>query len=731
VPDSVSPLRVQIGPPTVTINRDDRVLVTKQDGTISAAEDDGFYARDTRFVSGYEVLLNGERPLLLNSAAVRHFSARYYLTNPELIDRHGEIPRQHVSLRLDRTVAGGIHEDYDIVNYGQRALALSLEIRIDSDFADVFEVREHKILRRGQINTRWERARSELHTAYENNGWQREMVVKVERCGSKPQFANGRLVFDFELEPKDVWHTCVKWLPKTGSDRPTTLTCNAMTEGQAGFTPPHLPAVDVRTPNPIVRAAWRQAVRDMEALHLEDPEVARGLFIPAAGIPWYVTLFGRDALIVGMHGVTGYPELAAGALRRLGDLQATDDDPERDMEPGKILHEIRHGELAQLGLLPHSPYYGTHDATSLFLVCVSYLFHWTGDRSIVERYMPNIEAALSWIDEYGDRDGDGLQEYKTRSRHGYYNQAWKDAGDAVPHADGTLAPLPLALCELQGYAYDAKLRVAEMFETIGRAEDASRLRQQARDLLERFNDAYWWESEGTYYFGLDGEKRPIESVVSNVGHLLQSGIVPVERAGRVVQRLMAPDMYSGWGIRTLSSDHPAYNPFSYHNGSVWPHDNAIICGGMRRYGYAAEATQVARGMFDAAAAFAATRLPELFAGLPRDDGAFPVQYLGANVPQAWAAASIFRFVAILCGLDARTDRDGQRLYVDPLLPAWLPELTINNLRVGTGAVNLRLYNRRAEVLDNTSGFDVARRPAPPRRGTPKGTGPVNEPATLP
>ncbi len=732
MPASMMSLPVRVGPPTVTINRDDRVLVTDLDGAVRPTEDEGFYARDTRFVSGYRFWLNGQRPLLLNASAVRHFSARYQFANPQMIDVSGEIPRQQVSLRLDRTVAGGVHEDYDIVNYGQRPLTLTLEIQIVSDFADVFEVRGRKIIRRGQINTDWERADCELRTSYENDGWRRELVVRVERPGCQPQFANGRLIFDFELAPKDVWHTCLKWLPITDEgEPPTTLPCNALTEGEAGFRPPHLPAVNVDTPNNIVRAAWRQAVRDMEALHLEDPQAAPGLFIPAAGIPWYVTLFGRDALIVGMHGITGYPELAAGALRRLADLQATDDDPERDMEPGKILHEIRHGELAQLGLLPHSPYYGTHDATSLFIICVSYLFHWTGNRELVERYMPNMEAALRWIDEWGDRDGDGLQEYKTRSSHGYYNQGWKDAGDAIPHADGTLAPLPLALSELQGYVYDAKLRAAEMYETIGRPGEARALRGEARELLERFNDAFWWEAEGAYYLGLDGDKKPIESVASNMGHLLQSGIVPVERAGKVVERLMAPDMWSGWGIRTLSSDHRAYNPFSYHTGSVWPHDNAIICGGMRRYGYAAEAAQVAKAMFEAAACFAATRLPELFAGLPRDAGAFPVQYLGANVPQAWAAASVFRFIAVLCGLDARTDRDGSRLYIDPLLPSWLPALTISDLRVGQGAVRLRLRNGNTDVLDNTSGFDIAHRPAPSRRGTPKETGPALEPVSRP
>jgi glycogen debranching enzyme len=712
------PMPVAVGPPTVTISRDDRVLVAKADATIDPAADEGFFARDTRFVSRYELLLNGLPPMLLNSAPTRFFAARHEFTNPPLLDADGSIPRHSISLRLDRSLAGGLHEDYELVSYATRPVGLVLSVRIDSDFADVFEVKDHDIVRRGQTNSRWYRSRRELRTAYANDGFRRELAVMVERPASAPQYANGQLIFDLTLAPRQNWHVCLKWLPLTrASRRPSTLPCSALTEERAGISPPALPSVSIETPNTVVRAAWSQAVRDMEALRLEDPTVERGVLVAAAGIPWFLTLFGRDALIVGMYAMGGYPEFAAGALHRLAELQATAEDPERDMEPGKILHEIRHGELAQLGLLPHSPYYGTHDATPLFLITLSYLFHWTGNRSLLERYLPNVEAALRWIDRFGDRDGDGFQEYATRSSQGYYNQGWKDAGDAIVEADGSLAELPIALCELQGYVYDAKLRVAEMYDLFGRLADARRLRRQAGELFERFNERFWWEEEGTYYLGLNGAKQPIRSVASNAGHLLQSGIVPPERAAQVAQRLLAPDMWSGWGIRTLSADHPAYNPFSYHTGSVWPHDNAIAAGGLRRYGGRDDAAQIAGGMFDAAACFQAIRLPELFAGLAREPGSFPVQYLGANVPQAWAAASVYRLVAVLCGLDARAEPDGRRLYVDPALPDWLPELTIRKLRVGRGSVDLRFKGRGFEVLANDSGWDVVQGIAPPWAGS--------------
>jgi glycogen debranching enzyme len=705
---------VQVGPAAITINRDDRFLVCQPDGRILGGIDDGFFTRDTRLISGYDLRINGRRPLLLNSAPIQFFSSRYEFTNDQLLDDVGRVPRHVLAIRVDRTVSGGIHEDIDIVSYASRPIRLTIEIAIESDFADIFDVRANSLVRRGQLNTRWFRSRRELRSEYVNRDFRRELIVAVDKADSVPQYANGRLAFVATIAPRGSWHTCTRWLPITSSDahrRPTTLPCNTVEVPYAG-NGPRLPEVTIETPNVTVRRSWDQAVRDMEALRLEDPTFERGVYIPAAGVPWYVTLFGRDTLTVSMQAISGYPEFASGALRRLGAMQATADDPERDMEPGKIPHEIRHGELAQLGILPYTPYYGTHDATSLYLIVLSYLFQWLGDDAVLRRYLPNAEAALGWVDKFGDRDHDGFQEYKTRSSHGYYNQGWKDAGDAIPEADGTLAPLPIAVCELQGYVYDAKLRMAGIYEILGRPVDARRLRRQALELYERFNDRFWWEEEGTYYLGLNGKKEPIRSVASNAGHLLQSGIVPKERAGRVVRRLMADDMWSGWGIRTLSSEHVVYNPFSYHTGTVWPHDNAMIAGGFRRYGFDAEAAQVAKAIFDAAERLAGYRVPELFAGLPRHEASFPVQYLGANVPQAWAAGSIFRFIAILAGIHTMSDRDGSRIYVNPALPAWLPTLTIRNLRAGRGSLDLALTTSSVDVLSNTTGFEVIHAPAP-------------------
>jgi glycogen debranching enzyme len=388
------------------------------------------------------------------------------------------------------------------------------------------------------------------------------------------------------------------------------------------------------------------------------------------------------------------PRFAVATLHALGHFQADAYDDERDMQPGKILHEIRHGELAHLHLIPHTPYYGTHDATTLFLWAAAEAWRWHGDRAAVDKLRPHVDQALGWIDTDGDFDGDGLQEYKTRAKEGgYYHQGWKDAGDGIVEADGSTPPLPIALCEHQAYAVAAKRAWAAVVEEVYEdAEQAAALRAQAERLRDQLEERFWWEAEDTYYLGLNGEKKPIESVASNPGHLLWSGVVDADRARRVARRLLADDMWSGWGVRTLSAHHPAYNPFSYQLGSIWPHDNAIIATGFRNYGLDEEAAQVARAIFDAADRFQARRLPELYAGLARDPGGFPVQYLGANVPQAWAAGSLVHLVTALLGL--RADAPAGALDLHPFLPDWLGEVTLENLQVGDVAVDVAVRRAR-------------------------------------
>ncbi len=700
---------VTVGPSTLTINHDRQFLISQPNATMAAQDDVGFYASDTRFVSGYGVTVNGRLPRLLDAITVEHFSARYEFMTPELhlgpgsdAGAGGILPEGSVGFRLERTILEGVHEDYDLTNYATHPVRLLLEMQIESDFADVFDVRNHRLIRRGDLQTTWRPRIGELRSTYRNRSFQRALLVKVEKAGSKPEYANGRLVFLCELAPRAEWHVCLKWLPVIGPRPARTLHCHALT-GEARVLHPLAP-VELVTNHPTLPAIWRQAVEDTEALRMVDTTVRGGAFVPAAGIPWFVTLFGRDSLVVSMESISAFPEFAIGALRTLAQVQATDDDAEQDKEPGKIPHEIRTGELASLKLLPFAPYYGTADATPLFIIVLSYAYQWSGDVALLQRYRRNAEAALNWLLHYGDQDGDGFQEYSRRSSQGIFNQGWKDSWDAIRHADGSIPEAPIALCELQGYAFDALLRMAEIYDLLKESERAADLRERARRLYQQFNEVFWWEAEGTYYLGLDKEKRPMETVASNAGHCLASGIVPPERAGRVVDRLMADDMWSGWGIRTLSSKHPGYNPYSYHCGSIWPHDNATIAGGFRRAGRHIEAQRVAEGIFAAAERFDAYRLPELFSGLPRDAAAFPVPYLGANVPQAWAAAAVFRLVAILCGI--HTVGRTRTMYVNPDLPDWLPSLTLRNLRAGHGAMELHLERDRVQAIGNTTGFKV-------------------------
>ena len=445
----------------------------------------------------------------------------------------------------------------------------------------------------------------------------------------------------------------------------------------------------IETPNDDFRRFYDQSLADMAALRLPIEGTDHFEFVPAAGVPWFVALFGRDSLIVSLQNAMVYPNFARGALDVLGKLQARKIDDYHDAEPGKILHEMRRGELAYFKLIPHTPYYGTADATILYLMVLHNLWRCVGDLELIKGFMPIAERCLAWIDKYGDRDGDGFQEWQTRSSAGYENQDWKDSGEAFVDPKGEQIKGPKAACELQGYVYDAWLRMAQIYESLGKPAKAKRLRSKAQALFEHFNEVFWDEASGFYAYCLDGDKRPILTVASNPGHLLWSGIVPNDRAERVVRRLMADDMNSGWGVRTLSALNPAFNPYAYQRGAVWPHDNAFIAMGFRRYGFVKEAHQIAADITNAASYFALSQMPELYAGIQREPQNFPVQYLGANVPQGWAAGSCFQFLQMLVGF--QPDATQGLLYLDPALPDWMPELTLCDLRLDDQIFDIRFW----------------------------------------
>jgi glycogen debranching enzyme len=706
------PIEISVGQPALTINHGSTFMVTDLNGEIAAESEQGVFADDTRFVSFYAISADGQPWTRLTASATTYYAARIFLTNPRLVTESGEILGGTLGLTISRAVGEGIHEDLELTNYGLAPVRFNLEIALRSDFADLFEVKARQFVRRGHIGTEWDKERGELVTTYVNQDFRRGLVYRPTGSGSPPHYANGRITFLVELAPGAHWHTCCEYLLVQGERVRAPILDLAHSPAETELDQLQhrwlKSCTSLTSANEDVYRLYRQSVEDLGALRLHDHDFAPDVWLPAAGVPWFVTIFGRDSLIVSLQTMLVQPTFALGALKKLAQYQAIERDDWRDAEPGKIPHEIRFGELAHFHKIPHTPYYGTADATPLYLIALHEAWKWLGGLDLLRKYRDVALRCLDWIDQAGDLDGDGFQEYQTRSSLGYENVGWKDAGDAVVYPDGSQVQQPKALCELQGYVFDAWLRMAEAFDALGETERAVGLRRKAAALQIRFEDQFWCEDIGCYAFGLDPDKRPIETVASNAGHCLWSGIARPDRAARVVGRFLEPDMWSGWGIRTLSAANPAYNPFSYQRGSVWPHDNGLIALGFARYGFFEEAARVARDISEAASCFVSYRLPELYAGIERRPGAFPVQYPSANVPQAWAVGSAFHLLQAILGLHA--DAPNERLFVHPHLPKWLPDVALHGLKVGRAAVDLRFWRdgerSRWDVATRTGDIEV-------------------------
>jgi glycogen debranching enzyme len=693
------PIEISVGPPALTINQGSTFMVTDLNGEIASESEHGVFADDTRFVSYYALTSDGEPWERVTSSTTTYYSSRLHLTNRKIVREDAEIPEGTMSLTVIRAVSDGVHEDLEITNYNQVPARFNFEIALRSDFADIFDVKSHRFTRRGNIVTAWDAERGELSTTYNNRDFHRTFVYRVSNSDSPAAYANGRVSFDIEIAAGTTWHTCADFVLIQGNHVREPADGCAFKQGNSEYDALQRrwleSATTVSSANEDVYRLFRQSVEDMGALRIHDLDFADDVWLPAAGVPWFVTVFGRDSLIVSIQNMLVYPKFAFGALKKLAQFQATEIDDYRDAEPGKMPHEIRFGELAHFKRIPHTPYYGTHDATPLYLIALHEAWKWLGDDTLLREYREVAEGCLAWIDNYGDLDGDGFQEYKTRSTLGYENVGWKDAGDSILYPDGSLVHQPKALCELQGYVFDAWMRMAEVFDALGEPDRAVGLRRKAADMQARFEAKFWCEPEGFYALTLDPDKIAVPTIASNAGHCLWSGLVRPERAEQVVRRFFEPDMWSGWGIRTMSALNPAYNPFEYQRGSVWPHDNGIIALGMKRYGFHAEAARVARDISEAASYFVSYRLPELYAGVERTPGSFPVQYRGANVPQAWAAGTVFHLLQAILGIQA--DAPNGRLYVDPALPRWLPDITLRGVHIGSAQVNLRFWREADET----------------------------------
>jgi glycogen debranching enzyme len=697
-------LEIKVGKPRLTLHQGYTVAVAHPDGQIHAGGDGGLFFRDTRLINVWEMEANDRPWTLLNSGCLAGSFGRAYLTNPDLPSEGETIPAQALGLVFSRHIRGGMHEDIDITNHLVRPVRFELTLTIKGDFADLFEVKGNKVTKRGRTVTDWLAEAQAMTTCYRNKDFSRAFRVTAKKAGAPMVLANGRLSFFVAIAPGGTWHTCLfhdfadgeAWSnapPLCGSDYERSESAQALKEWRSTV-------LKVESPNSGFVRAFSQALDDMSALRLPIEDTDNVKFVPAAGLPWFVALFGRDSLVISLQSAIVHPEFARGALRVLAKWQATERDDYRDAEPGKIHHELRQGELAHFKLIPHTPYYGTADATPLYLITLHSAWMCTGDRTLLDEHLETAERCLAWIDTCGDRDGDGFQEYQTRSPVGYENQGWKDSGEALVNPDGSLVKGPKALCEIQGYVYDAWLRMAQIYDALEKPDAAAALRAKAAALFDRFNAAFWNEEAGFYAFCLDGDKKQVLSIASNPGQCLWSGIVPPERARRVVERLMRPDMWTGWGIRTLSAGHKSFNPYHYQIGAVWPHDNGFIALGMKKYGFHDEAAQVAQAITRAAEFFELDQMPELYAGTQKEPGSFPVQYLGANVPQGWAAGSMFSILQALLGF--QPDAPNNILYVDPALPGWLPELTVRDLKLGKACFDIRFFkdptHTRFEVL---------------------------------
>jgi glycogen debranching enzyme len=673
----------------ITINDGGSFLLTAADGSIDDHRAQGFFVRDTRLISFYEISIDRQLLTPLTSSNITHRVARYEFTNPELLTATSTVPAKKILISVRRDIIGGMHEDIDLVNHHQERVELQLMLEIRSDFVDLSRIKAKNLITQGRMETTWENYA--LTNTYRNGEFTRGLRIQAEGSSSPPRYSNGRLVFDIALDPGGIWHTCIDFIALVDGKELVPKHLDAANEvtpaGEEMASYLEL-ATQLRSSNRQVEQTYQQALTDLAALRIPVDGVDT-VWIPAAGIPWFVAVFGRDPLIASLQTMSVAPNLAQGTLIKLAQLQATEINDWQDAQPGKILHELRLGELAQLGQIPAAPYYGAIDTTLLWIITLAETYLWTGDRGLLDDCDAPLAKALNWIDEYGDFDGDGFVEYLSRSKEGIQNQGWKDSGDAIRAADGTIVTAPIALCETQGQVYAAWQSAAYIYDVRGQPERAGVLRQKADALYERFNDQFWMEDEGFYCLGLDANKEQIRSIASNAGQLLWSGIVPSDRAKQLVERLFQPDLWCGWGIRTLSAKHPAYDPIGYHTGSVWAHDNSFIAAGLKRYGYHAQANRIAEGLFAAANMFQSNQMPELFGGIDRLPENFPVPYVDANIPQAWAAGAMPWLISNMLGLKANAPH--QQLQVQPVLPDWLPDLHLTHLNVGDATIDLRFW----------------------------------------
>jgi hypothetical protein len=714
---------------TLYISRNHTVLVTGTDGVLRASGKMGLFVDETRLLSECEYRLNGEplKPVAV-SAVEQHSSLGYYIADTQAVENSGEKPSaKSLELCIARAVAQGVHEDLDLVNYTQVTQAVSLEVYLAADFADYEEAGSER-KQSGDLRTFWNDQSGgaelafdyEVQQSYSNQEGSgvarlnRGLRIRPLRSGSPATYQPGRICFRAELKPLEAWHCCLLFIPVLdGQLLPAPLPCYSLHRSplhrEAGFNP------DGGLKNTVL-ATLDRAEHDLIAMGFEDVSLGPGRALCAGGLPVYVARFGRDALTTGWEYAMVNLKPLRGILIEGAHLQGREENDWRDEQRGRIFHEAHNSPLAMLNVNPRQRYYGSITSSAFYPAALAELWHWTGDTAEIHPFVDPAIRALQWLDKYGDLDGDGLYEYRTLSTQGIKNQGWKDSGDAIVYGDGSQVPDPIALLEVHGFAFASKVSMAEILFWLGRSDEALLIYRQAMELKKRFNERFWMADEQAFAMGLDPDKRQIKSISSSVGLCIATGIVDEELIPISAERLMSSEFFSGWGIRTLSCRHPAYNPYSYHRGSVWPVEQGTIALGFMRYGLIHHMHRLARSQFELAEIFDHRRLPELISGHQRSaEHPFPALYPEANWPQAWSASSVFTLIQSLLGIVPYAPLE--TLFIDPHLPEWLPELTMHSLRVGRASVTIKFMrgkNDRTEyrILKKEGRLRIIRQPSP-------------------
>jgi len=667
-----------------------------------SADVEGLFAQDMRFLSSLNMTINGKRPLLLSSGRIEYFSAAFFMRNPLA----GSLGRDELSIRRERFVGEDAMQDTFVVqSTAMRPVEFELALDIGSDFADIFAVKDHDFSLGdpnapplpGPQPATYDGERNQFVLA---DRTQDEFPLKTQVILSERGDVDAtKITFTVNLEPRESWELHVGVFPLPDGEEVTTRLAERRFGEEVGRVRDSLSAWQLKVPQ--VRTTWEmlshafiQSVADLASLRMRSDGSGIGK-LPGAGVPWFMSVFGRDTIITCIQTLIFGPELARTALEVLAELQSKEDNAAIDAEPGKIPHEVRQGKAAKTWF---PRYYGTVDATPLYLVLVSEVFRWTDDIALARNLKEPALAALRWIDEYGDLDGDGFVEFHKRSERGLDVQSWKDSHDSQRFHDGTIAMSPIAPCEVQGYVYDAKRRIAELAREVWRDRDlAARLDAEADELQRKFDDAFWCEERGGYYaLALDAEKRKVDSMCSNIGHLLWSGIVPPHRVDAVVDALMGDGLWSGWGVRTMSKDDLGYNPLAYHNGTVWPHDNSLVAAGLARYERWPEAQRIVQRLMTAAEYFN-YQLPEVFAGMRRSETPFPIVYPTAARPQAWAAGTPVLLLQVLLGLYPDRTRHALETNAPVGIPSWAGSIRLTGVRAFDRSWDVRLEDGQVTV----------------------------------